>query len=414
MTATRRQWLARAGAAVLCGPARASAVGEALDRALRLPAAEALVVLRDVRGADAGEELDLGAARGGLAVDAALARRFPDAPGRSGLSAWVGARAGTRGLAGDPDGAVLFALLLERQLGAVSPAVAERRLQAEFGRLQARAARLFVAAGRSVEGGVGAAYSRLWQDERYLYPDSDAGRARAVAEMSATLAAIRPQVTALVGPVPLRCLDVEVRALSAVDVAAGRGGYRVLPEGARRGAYVVDLKAIRRRPAWTLPSVVAHETLPGHLVQLPIEAERPPHALREVYTAAFAEGWSTYAETLVPYSGPLAELGHVHWLLFRVGRGLADLGIHLRGWSMDEARARLVGWQGEPAYFAPFDIDLPRIAHEPATRTAEAMAWLAIADGAQGRRGARLRAYHAAVLANGRKRAEQVAAVARG
>jgi hypothetical protein len=40
----------------------------------------------------------------------------------------------------------------------------------------------------------------------------------------------------------------------------------------------------------------------------------------------------------------------------------------------------LIEWQGEPAYFAPFDVELARIPLEPASRVAEAMAWLTIAD----------------------------------
>ena len=56
---------------------------------------------------------------------------------------------------------------------------------------------------------------------------------------------------------------------------------------------------------------------------------------------------------------------------------------------IDEARARLVEWHGEPAYFAPFDGDLARIVKEPATRTAEMLFALAIEDGAHRGRGRR-------------------------
>jgi uncharacterized protein (DUF885 family) len=195
--------------------------------------------------------------------------------------------------------------------------------------------------------------------------------------------------------------------MSRVEELAGKAGYRVLPAPGKSGAYYVDLKNIRRRPSWTLPSVVAHELLPGHMIQLPIEVAADPHPLRLEYAPAFAEGWGVYAEQLAAAEGafvdPMAELGHIHWLLFRVGRGLVDIAIHSDGWPVEHARAQLVEWQGEPVYFAPFDTDLARIVAEPASRAAEALAWLAIADRAPPAVAAR-KAFHRDMLAGGRKR----------
>ncbi|RZM33699.1 MAG: DUF885 family protein, partial [Sphingomonas sp.] len=181
------------------------------------------------------------------------------------------------------------------------------------------------------------------------------------------------------------------------------------PTPTRPGAYVVDLKDIRRRPSWTLPSVVAHELLPGHMIQLGLEGATPPHPLRIDYASAFVEGWGIYAEQLAEKAGAYADphdaLGHIHWLRFRVARALVDLGIHLHGWSIEQARERLIEWQGEPAYFAPFDVELARIPLEPATRVAEAMAWLTIADTDRGKSPV---AYHTALLAHGRLRVDDI------
>jgi uncharacterized protein (DUF885 family) len=145
------------------------------------------------------------------------------------------------------------------------------------------------------------------------------------------------------------------------------------------------------------------------MIQLGLEGATPPHPLRIDYASAFVEGWGIYAEQLAEkagaYTDPRDALGHVHWLLFRVARALVDLGIHLRGWSIEQARARLIEWQGEPAYFAPFDVELARIPLEPASRVAEAMAWLTIADTAHDKPAIR---YHTALLADGRKRTDDI------
>ncbi len=281
---------------------------------------------------------------------------------------------------GGPD---WYALQLQRSLGTMTPAYAERRLFVELNRLHARATHLFDRIGAS-KGTVAARYATLWQDERFLYPDTDAGRAEAIGDMNRMLATARAKIPTAFGALPPWCLNASARALSAQEIAAGRGGYREVPTPTRAGAYVVDLKDIRRRPRWTLPSVVAHELLPGHMIQLGLESATPPHPLRIEYASAFVEGWGIYAEQLAEkagaYTDPHDAIGHIHWLLFRVARALVDLGIHLHGWSIEQARGRLAQWQGQPAYFAPFDVELARIPLEPGTRVAEAMAWLAISD----------------------------------
>ncbi|MGP7795678.1 DUF885 family protein [Sphingomonas sp. CLY1604] len=400
----RRSVIAGLGAS-LAWPSSAVAqdtekLSAALDGAATLPPAQALASLRgfDDRALPPARRLDLLTARAGLAVDAQLAA-LPQAGPR---------KAGYRPL---PDAGPItpghYALLLARPLGRVDPRAAQRRLTRELAALHARAARLFATLGMA-EGTIGARFTALWQDERFLYADP----AAAVADMARSLAAARMRVPAAVGPVPAWCTDVAVRSLSPAEIAAGRNGYRIVPTPTQQGAYIVDLKQLRRRPSWTLPSVVAHELLPGHMIQLGLEGIAAPHPLRIDYAASFVEGWGIHAEALAAAEGafrdPRVQLGHLHWLIFRVARALADLGIHLDRWSLDAARAHLVAWQGEPAYFAPYDTELPRIAREPASRVGEAMAWLAIADAVGTRAGRRRIAAHRRLLDHGRMRIEQI------
>jgi uncharacterized protein (DUF885 family) len=348
-----------------------------LDRAAKLPAADGLSLLTgtDMQGLTAACRLDLRTARAGLAIDAALAARPDD-----------------------------YGLRLSRTLGNVTPAAARRRLDRALADLTARAASLFDRIGIAGDT-IGARYIRLFAEGGY--PPDDAGRARAVADMTRELSLRRMAVAREIADVPPFCLDVTVRTLTAAEMAAGKQGYRAAPAPGRPGAYIVDLARPERRPAWSLPSVVAHELLPGHMIQLGIETLAPPHPLRTTYAAAFVEGWATYAETLAAadYADPRVMLGHLHWLIFRAARARIDLGIHTEGWTTADARARLAAWQGVPVYFAAFDTDLARIVKEPGVRAAEALAWLTLADRAPKGAAARRR-WHAAVLANGRKRLE--------
>lgn len=387
MSVTRRAVLI--GGAVFALAARAEAaitLSAALDAAAaeRDPA-KALAMLNgfDPRDFPAVAALDLITARAGLTTDVALA--------------------------GDPS----FDLRLQRLFGTHrGAALVERRLIREQQATTRTALRLFDTLG--IDGATpGERFARLWHETEGQFADSDAGRDAAIAAMNATLDRLRTMLPALVGPVPGYCRDVAATRGSAEEQASGKVGTRRLPMPGRPGAYVVDLAQIADRPRCSLPSVVAHELLPGHMTQLPIEAAARPHKLRLTYAPGFAEGWSIHAERLVARAGawagdPRAMLGYLHWRLFRINRARADIGIHVHGWSLDEARARLVEWQGVPAYFAPFDTDLARIAAEPATRTAEMLFALAIEDGARAKRGAALIAFHQAMLVDGRMRRDEI------
>ncbi|WP_010184099.1 DUF885 family protein [Sphingomonas sp. PAMC 26605] len=400
---TRRAMLA-GGAALAVTPWRAGAAANALRTALDAARAQRdpVVALRTLEQFEPAllppaARLDLTTARAGLAIDAAIAARGIDPRAKP---------AATRD-------ATLLTLLLRRKVGdGIALDAVTRRLEQERAQAETRAARLFRDIGIS-GASTGACFTRLWQDAHALYPDSDAGRDAAVAEMNRWLALFAADVPALIGPVPPYCRDVAAIRPSAADLATGHVGVRTLPTPGHPGGYIVDLTQVRDRPRWTLPSVVAHELLPGHMIQLPIEALADPHPLRLDYAPCFPEGWSIAIEQAIADTGayahdPRAALGQLHWRLFRIGRALVDLAIHCQGQSLDAARAQLVAWQGEPVAFAPFDADLARIAHDPMTRTAEMLAALAIEDGARGRSGAALRRYHQALLIDGRMRSEEI------
>lgn len=387
MNVTRRAVII--GSALFALAARAEAaitLSAALDAAAaeRDPA-KALALLNGFNPADSPPvvALDLITARAGLATDIALA--------------------------GNP----CFDLLLQRLFGMHRGAAAiERRLAREQQAATRAAMRLFNTL--SIDGATpGARFTRLWNDTDVHFADSDAGRDSAIVAMNATLDRLRAMLPTLIGPVPGYCRDVAATRGTPEEQASGKVGARRLPLPGSPGSYVVDLARIADRPRCSLPSVVAHELLPGHMIQLPIEAAARPHKLRLTYAPGFAEGWSIHAERLVAQTGawaddPRAMLGYLHWRLFRIARARADIGIHVHGWSIDEARARLVELQGVPAYFAPFDTDLARIAADPATRTAEMLFALAIEDGARAKHGAALIAFHQAILVDGRMRGDDI------
>ncbi|HET6971615.1 MAG TPA: DUF885 family protein [Phenylobacterium sp.] len=248
-------------------------------------------------------------------------------------------------------------------------------------RAQAQVDRLLAVVGLT-SGSVAERLRRLSADPRWLYADDDAGRDRAVAGMNERLAGLRPKLPVAFGDLPIA--PAQVRRMSAADLTAGRAGYREAPQDGQPGAYYVDLRAIRERPAWTLPTVAFHEVVPGHLLQLPLQAAADIPAERARAAGAYFEAWAIYAEQLAADLGayvhdPIGEIGYLQWRLFRLGRAVADTGLGVLGWSRDEAIAALTDLQGRSIAFITIEADVARMAQRPGQVTADALGALEIA-----------------------------------
>ena len=139
------------------------------------------------------------------------------------------------------------------------------------------------------------------------------------------------------------------------------------------------------------------------MIQLGIEQARPPHPLRITYAGAFVEGWAIYAETLADdwglFTGSRDLFGHLHWLIFRAARAMVD---HQHPPPVLVHRPRAGLARRMAGAFPPISrrsIPMSRgSSANPGVRTAEAMAWLAIADRAP-KSTDRRRAFHRSLLA---------------
>jgi uncharacterized protein (DUF885 family) len=214
------------------------------------------------------------------------------------------------------------------------------------------------------------------------YSADDQGRAQAVADMTAQLARARPAIAPHFDELPKGAIAIAL-------TLPGHIGFRIAPsyDGTKPGAYYVDLadpvQGVRYRPAWTLPTVVHHETLPGHLLQLPLQEHAAPHPALLRYTPnAFFEGWAIYAERLAAEIGllehDLDRLGFLQSLLVRAARLVVDTGIHFRRWSRDEAIARFKAI----SVFAlnPIEDEVDRIIVEPGATCGPALGYLTLMD----------------------------------
>ncbi len=203
------------------------------------------------------------------------------------------------------------------------------------------------------DGSVGQRLALLTADPRYRYDDSEEGRAAALADVQARISGVEARMPRWIRPGKTPPLDVR----PAPDYAAlsFTGGYYRSPpiEGAAPGAFVINLVGGGLNKI-DLPTLVYHEAMPGHHLQVSRALARRDRPLlrRLIAFNAYSEGWALYAEQLADEMGlydgdPIGRLGYLRWQLWRAARLVADTGIHAQHWSKAEAVAYLAEVTGD-------------------------------------------------------------------
>ncbi|WP_444763358.1 DUF885 domain-containing protein [Roseateles sp.] len=129
------------------------------------------------------------------------------------------------------------------------------------------------------------------------------------------------------------------------------------------GWFNANAIAFKRRPKWAMETLVAHETVPGHHLQIArqVELGELPNFRRQAQYSVFSEGWALYAETLGPQLGlfrdPYTRFGHLQAQMFRAARLVVDTGLHALGWSRDKAIAYMIEQTGHDAVFMTAEVD---------------------------------------------------------
>ena len=78
------------------------------------------------------------------------------------------------------------------------------------------------------------------------------------------------------------------------------------PESTEPGYYWVNTYNLPSRPLYAIPSLTAHEAVPGHHLQGALNQELPktiPQFRRNLYLSAYGEGWGLYTEFLANEMG---------------------------------------------------------------------------------------------------------------
>ncbi len=124
----------------------------------------------------------------------------------------------------------------------------------------------------------------------------------------------------------------------APTYTSGRGGL---------DACYMNTYDLKSRPLFMLTALTLHECVPGHSHQgaMALEAPAAPPFRRQTYFSGYGEGWGLYTEYLGKelgmYRNAYEEFGRASFENWRASRLVVDTGLHLMGWSRDQAIAYL-------------------------------------------------------------------------
>jgi len=258
------------------------------------------------------------------------------------------------GIARLPDGGALYQVALRASTTTDMTAEEVHRLGLEQAKeLDAKMDALLRSQGHR-RGTVAERVQALSKDPQYLYPDTDAGRQQILDYCNSLIRALQPQLPKYFRILPKA--PVEVRRVPAYTEAGAPGGYYQPPslDGSRPGAFYINLRDTREWPRWSLPTLVYHESEPGHHFQLALVIEMTSLPLIRKAGGGFSantEGWALYAEQLCDEMGlydqdPLARLGMLRAAIFRAARCVVDTGLHVKRWSREQAIDYMVSTTG--------------------------------------------------------------------
>lgn len=308
------------------------------------------------------------------------------------------------GVAANPDGAACYAASVRYWSSITMDAADIHRLGlSEMGRI--RSQMLEIAEADFDTHDLKALMTTLRSDPQYTFQSEQA----VLDFVNAAVERARIAVHDWFGNVP----DTKVVVIPspAYEKDSGSGFYSA---GAADGSRPATIQVGTYNPTAIskagMESLIFHEGYPGHHLQGSVAlTNKSLHPIqRFMYVSGMAEGWALYSERLADemglYSGPVTRMGMLSDQALRAARLVVDPGIHVLGWTRQDAIDYLLENTTQNADAAAAEID--RYAAVPGQATSYMLGSLEIfrlrkkAETALGER-FDIREFHDRLLANG-------------
>ena len=187
-------------------------------------------------------------------------------------------------------------------------------------------------------------FAHTRSDDRFFYPDNDAGAQMYLKQAEEHLDFINTKLPQFFGTLPKAPLEVRrVESFREQDGAA-QHYQQGTPDGSRAGIYYAHLSDMRAMPIPVLEAITYHEGNPGHHMQVSIAQELqgvPKFRSQGGFVSAYGEGWALYSELLAKemggYEDPYSDFGRLTNEMWRAIRLVVDTGIHSKGWTEQDA-----------------------------------------------------------------------------
>ena len=263
-----------------------------------------------------------------------------------------------------PDGEAFYATCLRfHTTTPLTPEEAHRIGNEQLAALTAEADTLLRARGLTT-GSVGARLSAARRDPALLYANSDAGRTQLLADLNARVAELRRMMARIFSDQPRS--GMEVRRVPVATEIGAPGAYASSGalDGSTPGIFYINLRDMTGQSKMSLPTLIHHEAVPGHLWEGAIAAQYgdAPMLFQALGFTAYGEGWGLYAEQMGDELGvyaddPAGKLGYLQSFMFRATRIVVDTGMHALGWSRARAIETMVSATGNPPGEVEREID---------------------------------------------------------
>jgi uncharacterized protein (DUF885 family) len=183
-------------------------------------------------------------------------------------------------------------------------------------------------------------YDKISVDPRFLAKDTDAVEAT----YNGYISRIVPKLPSYFQTLPKAPYGVK-RLPLAVEAGQTFGYYSEPSPDEPRGLYNYNGSQLDKRSTINAGTLIYHELMPGHHMQIAIQAENAALSpYRKHYqVGAFTEGWAEYAASLGIemglYDTPEGLYGRYVNEMFLTSRLVVDTGMNYFGWPLEKARA---------------------------------------------------------------------------
>lgn len=186
-------------------------------------------------------------------------------------------------------------------------------------------------------------FAFVLNDPQFKYSNDDNGRAALLKDANTYIDSMRLMLPKLFGTLPKAPLVVMKVEKFREKSAAGAFYEDPAEDGSRPGRYYVNTYNMNNEPKFQMEALTYHEAIPGHHMQIAIaqELKGVPKFRRHEFFTAYIEGWGLYAERLGKdvgkYQDPYSDFGRLSMEIFRAARLVADVGIHYKHWTREQA-----------------------------------------------------------------------------